>query len=177
MDILQYPDPCLRAPNTPIVNFTPELAKIAAAMFEAMYRTDGVGLAAPQVGINLQLLVFNPGGDPPSSETQVVLCNPKIVSRSRETESGEEGCLSFPGINGQVVRPISSNVEAQDLEGNSITLELEGWASRVFQHEYDHIDGILFIDRMSSPDKTRIRPLLNDLIAEFRTDLAGTSRN
>ncbi len=177
MDILQYPDPRLRAPNTPIVNFTPELAKIAAAMFEAMYRTDGVGLAAPQVGINLQLLAFNPGGDLPSSETEVVLCNPKIVSRSRETESGEEGCLSFPGINGQVVRPISSNVEAQDLEGNSITLELEGWASRIFQHEYDHIDGILFIDRMSSPDKTRIRPLLNDLIAEFRTDLAGTSRN
>ena len=177
MDILQYPDPRLRAPNSPIVEFTPELAKIAGAMFEAMHRTDGVGLAAPQVGINLQLLVFDPGGDPPSSETKVVLCNPKIVSRSRETESGEEGCLSFPDINGQVVRPISSNVEAQDLEGNSITLELEGWASRIFQHEYDHLDGILFIDRMSSPDKTRIRPILNDLIAEFRTDLAGTSRN
>ena len=177
MDILQYPDPRLRAPNAPIVEFTPELAKISAAMFEAMYRTDGVGLAGPQVGINLKLLVFNPGGDSASSETEVVLCNPKIVSRSRETESGEEGCLSFPEINAQVVRPITSIVEAQDIEGNGITLELEGWASRIFQHEYDHLDGILFIDRMSSPDKTRIRPVLNELIAEFRVDLAGTSRN
>ena len=176
MDILQYPDPRLRAPNAPILEFSPELAKIARAMFEAMYRTDGVGLAAPQVGLNLQLLVFNPGGDLPSAETEVVLCNPKIVSRSRETESGEEGCLSFPEINGQVVRPIFSTAEAQNLEGNSITLELDGWASRIFQHEYDHLDGILFIDRMSSPDKTRIRPILNELIAEFRADLADTPR-
>ena len=168
MDILQYPDPRLRAPNAPIVEFTPELAKISAAMFEAMYRTDGVGLAGPQVGINLKLLVFNPGGDSASSETEVVLCNPKIVSRSRETESGEEGCLSFPEINAQVVRPITSIVEAQDIEGNGITLELEGWASRIFQHEYDHLEGVLLVDRMSPADKVRNKHVLQDLVARYQ---------
>ncbi len=146
-------------------------------MFKAMYATDGVGLAAPQVGVNLQMLVYNPDGSSGTTESEIVLCNPKIVRKSKETEAGEEGCLSFPEIHGHVVRPKSSVTKAFNLQGEPISLELEGWASRIFQHEYDHLDGILFIDRMSAADKTRIRPLLNELIKQFDPGIAGNPGN
>lgn len=168
MEIVRYPDPRLRARNAAVERFDEDLAGVAREMFRLMYATKGVGLAAPQVGLNLRLMVFNAEGEEGRPDGERVLCNPRIVSRVRTKESDEEGCLSFPGIYGQVVRPTGVTVEAQDLEGKSRRLQLEGWEARVFLHEFDHLDGILFIDRMSPADRTRIRGQLADLEEAWR---------
>ncbi|KAA3609590.1 MAG: peptide deformylase [Planctomycetota bacterium] len=174
MDIVLYPDPRLRRKTAPIENFDQELADIVRAMFEVMYRTKGVGLAAPQVGLSLKLLVYNPEGDPAKSEQERVLANPRILRRSRNKEFGEEGCLSFPGIFGQVERPLEVTVEAQDLNGEKHQLELKDWDARIFLHELDHLDGILFVDRFQPGDKVRVKPQLTDLEAQFRASRASS---
>jgi len=99
--IVKYPDPRLRAPNGRIATFDEDLKKLASEMFDVMYEDDGVGLAAPQVGVNAQLMVFNPTGEKGKGE-EFILCNPRVISSGKKTESEEEGCLSFPGINGDV---------------------------------------------------------------------------
>ena len=172
MDVVLYPDPRLRAKNAPVEVFDEELAATARAMFEVMYRTDGVGLAAPQVGLNRRLLVYNPTGQDADPAREMVLCNPRIVSKAREIEAGKEGCLSFPGIWGQVVRPVRVKLEAQDLQGRPCSLELEGWDARIFLHEFDHLDGILFVDRMTPTDKQRNRAALDELTAKYRESVA-----
>jgi peptide deformylase len=100
--VLKYPDPRLRAPNAEITEFGPEVAALAKDMFKVMYAMNGVGLAAPQVGVNQRLMVFNPMGDKVKWLNEVVLCNPVIVESSAKTEVAEEGCLSFPGMAGDV---------------------------------------------------------------------------
>ena len=167
MDILIYPDPRLRQPCTPVESFDAELAATARAMFEVMYRTEGVGLAAPQVGISQRLLVYNPEGTAEKPEQEVVLANPKIVRKSRDKELGEEGCLSFPNIFGKVERPLTVSIEAQGLEGEPVKLDLEGWSARIFLHEFDHLEGILFTDRMTPVDKDRVKSQLKELEAKF----------
>lgn len=174
MDVVLYPDPRLRAKNAPVETFDPALAATARAMFEAMYRTEGVGLAAPQVGINRRLLVYNPTGKADEPDQEMVLCNPKIAWKSRVIEADQEGCLSFPGIRGQIDRPAAVKIEAQGLDGAPLTLELEGWDARIFLHEFDHLDGVLFIDRMTPADKTRNAPALEELVDRYRTSVAGT---
>lgn len=174
MDILHYPDPRLRAKNTAVTAFDEELAQTAREMFEVMYRTGGVGLAAPQVGINKKLLVYNPTGRAGESDAEIVLCNPKLVSKSRDQEPGEEGCLSFPDIRGQVTRPVRVKIEAQDLHGEPLELELEDWDARIFLHEFDHLEGILFIDRMSPVSKAQAKGQLEDLVAVYR-EAQGTA--
>ena len=173
LDIVLYPDPVLRRKNAAVEAFDRELAATARAMFEVMYRTKGVGLAAPQVGISLRLLVYNPEGDAAKSEGEVVLCNPRIVRRGKDKEFGEEGCLSFPEIYAPVERITSVVVEAQDLQGGAFTLELEGWEARIFLHEFDHLDGILFIDRMTPSDRVRIKPQLGELEDAYRQERAS----
>lgn len=169
MDVVLYPDPRLRRRNAPVELFDADLRRLAASMFETMYRTKGVGLAAPQVGVNLQLLVYNPTGDPAKPEGERVLCNPKVLWRAKTKESGEEGCLSFPGIYARVERPDGIRLEAQDLEGRPFPLELRGWDARIFQHELDHLEAILFIDRMSPGDRVRIKPQLDELVEQYKT--------
>lgn len=163
MNIVLYPDPRLRAKNVPVQDFGPELEASARGMFQLMYETQGVGLAAPQVGLNIRMMVFNPEGEAEATEAETVLCNPRIVSKSKEKGFAEEGCLSFPNVSGQVSRPIRVLVKAQDLQGQEISLELEGWDARVFQHEFDHLEGVLFIDRMSPADRTLMKPVLEGL--------------
>eukprot|EP00218_Dolichomastix_sp_CCMP3274_P016863 CAMPEP_0170134450 /NCGR_PEP_ID=MMETSP0033_2-20121228/1907_1 /TAXON_ID=195969 /ORGANISM="Dolichomastix tenuilepis, Strain CCMP3274" /LENGTH=221 /DNA_ID=CAMNT_0010370003 /DNA_START=183 /DNA_END=848 /DNA_ORIENTATION=- len=172
--IVLYPGQPLRATNLPVreEDFGPELAKLAQEMFEIMYKTDGVGLAAPQVGVNLQLMVYNEEGRPNAGE-EVVLCNPRIVQTSKELDYFEEGCLSFPKIYADVKRPISCAVEAQDLTGRRFTMELDGFAARVFQHEFDHLSGTLFIDRFEPLMKLRHRPALEELRAKHGPDGAN----
>ncbi len=172
MDVVLYPDPRLRAKNGPVERFDAELAATARAMFEAMYLTDGVGLAAPQVGINRRMLVYNPTGQVADPAREMVLCNPRVVGKSRVTEPGSEGCLSFPDIRGEIERPVSVKVEAQGLQGQPVTLELEGWDARIFLHEFDHLDGVLFIDRMTPTDRARNRAALDELVARFRQSVA-----
>ncbi len=176
MNILLYPDPRLRRPNEPVGEFGGPLERAVREMFELMYATKGVGLAAPQVGMNSKMLVYNPEGDPQEAGEERVLCNPRILRKSGEKDVAEEGCLSFPGIYVQVERSLSVVVEAQDLRGRPFRLELSGWNARIFLHEFDHLDGILFIDRITPGDKVRIKSALEELKDRFsgsRTQAEG----
>jgi len=150
-DIVQYPDPRLRAPNAKVGVFDDRLRALAEEMLAVMYEDDGVGLAAPQLGINLRLMVFNEEGDPAQKDKERVLVNPRIVSRSKKTDRGEEGCLSFRDAGGlllgDVDRARDIRVRAQDLEGRRFELSLAGWTARIFQHEFDHLQGTLLADR------------------------------
>ena len=169
--IQEYPARCLRAVNHD-VKFDggkaeeDKLRALAREMFEVMYATQGVGLAAPQVGINVRLLVYNPEGFPDRGE-EFVLCNPRIVGRGRRTDRMEEGCLSFPEVYGDVERACEVDVEARDVEGNEVQLRLQGWQARVFQHEFDHLDGLLFHDRMDVQVRAKVQPRLDALVASY----------
>mmetsp|Transcript_34717 Transcript_34717/g.86891 ORF Transcript_34717/g.86891 Transcript_34717/m.86891 type:complete len:278 (-) Transcript_34717:110-943(-) len=147
--IEKYPSPVLRAPNGRIATFGEDLKKLAAEMLEVMYQDDGVGLAAPQVGVNVQLMVFNPEGIRGQGK-EYILCNPRVISTGKATERGEEGCLSFQTkkfeILGDVERPTIVKVKAQDETGAKFQIKLDGWQARIFQHEFDHLKGKLFVD-------------------------------
>lgn len=161
LSIVKYPDPVLRAPNAIIDCFDDSLRRLAEEMFEVMYEDDGVGLAAPQVGVNVRMMVFNETGEKDRRDAEVVLVNPRIISSSKDKRVFEEGCLSFPKIYGDVVRPGKVRVKAQDLSGKSFFINIDKFPARIFQHEYDHLQGTLFCDRMSSDVLDSVR---NDLV-------------
>ncbi len=146
LTIFKYPHPILREKAAPISEFDEELAALAADMADTMYAAPGVGLAANQVGIARQLLVYDPEPDQEKRQYQV-LVNPRIV-RAEGEELGEEGCLSVREFCADVRRAWKIVVEAQDLQGRSLTFEAEDFPARVLQHEIDHLNGILFIDRV-----------------------------
>jgi peptide deformylase len=148
MQVLVYPDPLLRRPGKAIVQFDAALRQLADTMMAAMYEEGGVGLAAPQVGIDQKLLVLNPAGDKKDRSGERVLCNPRLT-RKKGREFGEEGCLSFPGIQAEVERWVDVTVTYQDLDGKEQTMPAEGWLARIIQHEMDHLEGVLFIDHLS----------------------------
>ncbi len=173
MDIVLYPDPVLRRGSLEIADFGPRWTEIGREMLEAMYRTGGVGLAAPQVGLSYRLLVLNPTGDPEDREGEMILCNPEILSR-KGREWGEEGCLSFPGITGEIQRAAWIEVRALDPEGGERRFEAEDFLARVIQHEIDHLDGVVFIDRMSPADRIRNKSALEDLERRFKQAHAGS---
>ncbi|KAK4426142.1 Peptide deformylase 1B, chloroplastic [Sesamum alatum] len=166
LKIVQYPDPRLRAKNKRVNTFDESLKKLVDEMFDVMYRTDGIGLSAPQVGINVQLMVFNSVGEPGEGE-EIVLVNPRINRYSRKIVPFNEGCLSFPGIYADVERPDSLKGDAQDITGARFEVNLTGLAARVFQHEYDHLEGILFFDRMSDEVLDTIRAELQGLEKKY----------
>lgn len=145
-----YGSPLLRAENKDIIRFDQELADLIKEMFETMREAKGVGLAAPQVGLNYNLFVTHA----PEDEKRVFI-NPHILSSSVETVSLEEGCLSLPGIWARVDRPKKVVVQAKDLKGDSFTLKVSGFLARVIQHEYDHLQGRLFTDY--ADDKVRAK--------------------
>lgn len=144
-------DPVLRCRAEEIKKIDDDVRKLATAMLDAMYGVEGIGLAAPQVGISERLFVMDT--QQPDSEVRAVV-NPVIVERTGE-ERAEEGCLSIPGLNAHVDRAETIVMEGLDLDGNPIVVEAAGLDARVIQHEIDHLDGILFIDRVS-PIKRRI---------------------
>jgi peptide deformylase len=149
MDILAHPNPALKQPATevdPVQDRT--LIRLVKAMSEAMYEAPGVGLAATQVGVQKRLIVFD------LDDGLVALCNPSIVERSEETEVDDEGCLSLPGITVPVERAASCVCEALNLKGKHVRIEAEGLLARLLQHETDHLDGVLIIDR-ATPDERR----------------------
>ena len=172
MEIVLYPDPFLRKVSPQVEAFDDRLARTAREMLEFMYRSKGVGLAAPQVGIPLRLFVFNPSGDPAKKEEEGVLVNPRITRRKGE-EYGEEGCLSFPNVYGEVRRARWIRLEARDLEGRPLEMEFQGFQARVVQHELDHLEGILFVDRMEPAEKLRIRKHLERLEREYKETRAA----
>jgi peptide deformylase len=153
-----------------VTRFDDELRRLAADMHAAMAAAKGVGLAAPQVGISARILVLNPSGKP---EDALTLVNP-VLSLDEGSESGEEGCLSFPGIYAEVERAATLRVDAQDLTGGTIRRELSGFVARIVQHEFDHLEGVLFVDRFSSADKLRARKHLRALEERFKEKLPAT---
>ena len=172
-DLTLYPAPVLRRAAAPVEAFDDELERTVAAMFELMFASRGVGLAAPQVGLKKRILVLNDEGDPEKPELNLVLINPRIVDRKGKRTKYEEGCLSFPGIYAEVERPAQCTVEAQDLKGETFTAEYDGFRSRIIQHEYDHLEGVLLVDRMSPADKLRNKALLEELVEDFKSKEAG----
>lgn len=165
--VLKYPHPALRAENEEITEFTDELKKLSREMFKVMYAAQGVGLAAPQVGVNKRLMVYNPEGDEKKWVQEVVLVNPRIVGRSEGTDEEQEGCLSFPDMSGVVERNKWIKVEAQNLKGKTIKKKFAGWEARIFQHEYDHLDGVVYVDRLKDAEKEKVQPRLDELVADF----------
>lgn len=168
--ILSYPHPALRAENVEVTKEeleSGEISKIAKEMFSVMYATSGVGLAAPQVGINKRFMVYNQSGDPQKWLDQVVMINPRIVEFSDGTDVDTEGCLSLPEMQGKVERSKWIKVEAMNMKGKKIKKKYKGWEARVFQHEYDHLDGVLYPDRMTDEEHTKVQPRMNEMIDEF----------
>lgn len=139
-------DPVLRTSAAPVAAVTDEIRTLIADMFETMYAEDGVGLAAPQVGVGQRVIVVDPRDE---DVTPFALVNPAIVAASAEVERGEEGCLSLPGLKEMVERPVRVTVQGLSDRGEPVTVEADGLLARILQHEVDHIDGILFIDRVS----------------------------
>lgn len=151
--IRQYGDPVLRTPTLEITRFDRDLRDEAERMAAIMDAARGIGLAAPQIGMLSRMAVMRIDGD--DSDRVTVLCNPRIVWRSDEEEDGVEGCLSIgeASIAVNVMRALAVRIEAQDLAGNALELEREGYAARVVQHELDHLDGVLMLDRASPEDR------------------------
>jgi peptide deformylase len=180
LSILQYGDPILRAKGKRIDEIDDRIRELAANMIEAMHAAHGVGLAAQQIGEALQLTVLDisavedrpstlrlDGKDiaDPKTAMPLVLINPEIELQG-ETEIGLEGCLSFPEITGDIERAQSVTVRAQNLEGEAIQIEASGFLARAIQHEGDHLNGILFIDRMHSAAKAALSSRLKRLQKE-----------
>jgi len=171
--VLKYPHPALRATNEeiPVEELTGpgcEISKIAKEMFLVMYATNGVGLAAPQVGINKRLMVYNESGDKKKWMQEVIMINPKIVEFSPGKEVDEEGCLSFPDMHGDVERSKWIKVEALNNKGKKIKKKFKGWEARIFQHEYDHLNGVVYVDRLTTEAwRKEVQPKLDDLVAKF----------
>lgn len=146
-DIVTYPDELLRQEAEPIDKITAQTKELSNKMTEVLLRKEGVGLAAPQIGIGKQLIVVN------FKEEFYILSNPKIVSSSDKEESAEEGCLSIPNCKAHVNRPNQVIVSGINLKGEEVRLTKEGIVARIFQHEIDHLKGILFIDRISRTER------------------------
>jgi peptide deformylase len=152
LEIRLLGDPVLRERAAEVGEVDAELRRLAQDMFEAMYEADGVGLAAPQVGISRRIIVVDPRED---GVTSRAIINPRVVTASAGTDKAEEGCLSIPGVRDVVERAATVTVEGLDLEGRPITIDADGLHARVLQHEIDHLDGVLFLDRLS-PLKRRL---------------------
>lgn len=147
LEIVHYPEPVLLTPGEPVVDFDDNLKRLAKDMFETMYVSRGVGLAAPQIGVSKRLFVMDcSGGRDPKQ--QLVIINPEIVMVEGE-QTGEEGCLSFPSISFQVKRNLRTVVRAQDLSGEWFELDGMDLTARCVLHETDHCDGIVFLDKTS----------------------------
>jgi peptide deformylase len=189
LKVLKYGEPVLRRKGARIETITQEIKALIADMFETMYAHKGVGLAAQQVGHALQLTVLDVRGvtDRPSTlELEgkpadvidfmpLVLINPEFKAVN-EPVSGPEGCLSFPEIYADIARPETVDVKAMNEKGKHIEFRCGGLLARAIQHEFDHLHGILFIDRMEKKTKEELRPELEILQAETKAELAGQRR-
>ncbi len=153
--VVKYGDDVLTAKAEPVTNFDSELQKLLEDMFESMYAANGVGLAAPQIGISRRIAVIDTsvGKDP---KAKIVIINPEIISQEGK-QLEEEGCLSIPGFRETVGRPQKATVRAQDAKGKEFTLEGEGLLARAFCHETDHLNGQLFISHLSTLKRDLIR--------------------
>ena len=171
MQIVQYGHPVLRWKAKPIQSINDELRSVVSEMFELMYAAKGVGLAANQVGLPLRFFIVNVTADPAEKDEEIVFLNPRIRRRKGAT-SGEEGCLSLPGLYANVERAEEIVVEAYDLEGEGFEMDLDELPARVVQHETDHLDGVLFVDRLATDDRLKLEPRLLGFESDFRKQQA-----
>jgi peptide deformylase len=167
LSIIPYPHPSLRIRSRSIRRVDEQLREIAAQMLDLMYEAEGVGLAANQVDLPLRLFVANPEGHRGEGE-ELILLNPEL-QLPKGNESSQEGCLSLPGLYGQIKRPKSIRLSAYDMKGNPVERVVDGFLARVLQHENDHLDGVLFFDRMTEDAKSELDDQLNELETDFRS--------
>ena len=168
LPIVTYSDPVLREKTTPLTKDYPQLSELIDSMFETMYNSHGVGLAAPQIGKAIQLFVIN--ADPMMEEDEAesiigeqVFINPRITKSSDQKIPMEEGCLSIPDVRDKVFRPNEITITFLDRNFEQQTLTADGWLSRVIQHEFDHLQGVLFIDYLGSFRKRLIQSTLDQI--------------
>lgn len=161
LPIRLYPDPVLRVRCPEVAEFDAALQRLADDMVETMHAAPGIGLAAPQVGVERRLAVvdLSVGEDP---EQLLILVNPEI-SDPRGSVTEEEGCLSIPGLTEKVERPQQARITASSLDGEPFELEVEGWLARAICHEVDHLDGVLFVDRLKGLRRERARRALRKM--------------
>ena len=164
LGIVHYPDPALRRAGAPIARFDDRLLGLARRMCALMHEHNGVGLAAPQVGLALRLFVWNPTGQP---EDDQVCVNPRLSAHTEPVES-EEGCLSLPSVTVQVRRARTVHLDAQDCAGNDVALDGADLVARIWQHEVDHLDGKLIIDYMSPSDAIANRRAIKDMESQYK---------
>ena len=169
LKIINIPHPTLRHVSKPIKRVDKKLKGFVAEMFELMYESNGIGLAANQVDLPFQLFVINPTGAPDKKEERVLI-NP-VVQLPKGNSEAEEGCLSIPGVYGKVVRPAEVHVMAYDLSGNKMDEVVSGTLARVIQHEYDHLQGVLFPDRMTEAARKAIEGELDAFTLEYEAML------
>ena len=167
MEIVLYPHPALRFKSVPIQEINGSLRKTVEEMFDLMYEAKGIGLAANQVALPYRLFIINLTADVEQKDEEKVFINPQIIKRKGQT-SGEEGCLSFPELYGPVDRSEEITIESFDLQGNLVRYDLNDLASRAVQHENDHVDGVLFIDRMNDEERFNVAPFVDDFELQFR---------
>lgn len=149
LDIVTYPDPRLKEPCVPVGEITPEIRQLAADMLETMYAAPGVGLAAPQVGRNIRMIVMDDGAQEEQRRPRVII-NPQLTLEGEQVISKQEGCLSVPfNYRADVTRYERVHLRARDLDGGEIDEELTDFTAIIVQHECDHLDGLLFIDHIS----------------------------
>ncbi|MFN3533495.1 MAG: peptide deformylase [Candidatus Brocadia sp.] len=165
MNIVLYPDPVLRQKAKPLTEINKEVCKKVEEMMELMYQAHGIGLAAPQVGWSVRLFIIDAGGD---SHEEKVFINPTIVEETGELNK-EEGCLSFPGIMSKIIRAQRIKAYAYNLKGQKLEIEAEGLVARAWQHELDHLNGELFIDRMSPSNRLAISHRLKEFERTFKS--------
>lgn len=163
MEIITHPNPVLKQRAADVDDFgTPELKNLIVTLTAEMYRAPGIGIAATQIGVMKRVFVYDIDDGP------VALCNPTIVSFSEETELVEEGCLSLPGVEIPIPRAVSLACEAFDMDGNPVRIEASDLLARVLQHEIDHLDGVLIIDRASAHDRRDAIKRYNELVGGVR---------
>lgn len=165
--IIHYPHPTLQHRSRPIVRVDAKLRKMAAEMLDLMYENEGVGLAANQVDLPIRMFVANASGQRGEGREWVVI-NP-VIDRPRGSDADQEGCLSLPGVYAQVKRPKTVRLQGYDLQGSEINEELDGFLSRVVQHEVDHLDGMMFFDRIGSEAMRDIEHALTEFQAAFES--------
>jgi peptide deformylase len=167
LEIVPHPHPALRWKSREVTRIDAELRQMVEQMFDLMYASRGIGLAANQVALPYRLFVINPTGDREEKDQEMVFINPQITRRNG-SEEDEEGCLSLPEIYGPVTRATRIIVDAFDLSGQQFEVDLEDLDARVVQHEYDHIEGVMFTDRVAQSFLPKLQPLIKDLELQFR---------
>ena len=173
LDLTYWDNPILRANCQSVEKITDEIKQLVQDMIETMDAKNGVGLAAPQIGKDLRIFVIrepieNPDDTISLGEPQVFI-NPNLTNPSKDLEIMTEGCLSFPGLHLDIIRPLSITVEAMDLDGKNFKQDLVGYKARVIMHENDHINGKLFIDRVNPKLRKKIEPDLKKIKAQYST--------